>query len=250
MLETANIRNYFRNSLYCTEIINLEEAISPPMSFANRLNAFRKLLLSLAVAIIVFMATMGVLESKIQQGLLAWDVFCILFLALNWVTFFTTKPPQIRTEAQKQDEGRVAVFIIALVATLAALLAVILLLVNKKEGYSKVSLPLVVAFGGMMLSWALVHTVFAVRYAHLFYADHHTRKAEHAGGLDFPNEEHPDFIDFAYFSFVIGMTFQVSDVTISSRKLRRMVLLHSLMAFAFNTVIVALTINVIAGLSG
>jgi uncharacterized membrane protein len=220
------------------------------MSFANRLNAFRKLLLSLAAAVVVYMAAAGIMESKMLRALLAWDVFCMLFLALNWVTFFTTRPQQIRTEARKQDEGRVAVFIIALVATLAALLAIILLLVSKKEGYSKISFPLVVAFGGMMLSWVLVHTVFAVRYAHMFYADHHTRKSEHAGGLDFPGEEHPDFIDFAYFSFVVGMTFQVSDVTISSRKLRRMVLLHSLMAFAFNTVIVALTINVIAGLSG
>ncbi len=220
------------------------------MSFVNRLNAFRKLLLALVAAGIVFAATAGHIESKILQFLLAWDTFCVLFLALNWITFFTTKPQQIRSEARKQDEGRVAVFIIALVATLVALLAVVLLLLNKNEGSHEVSFPLIVAFGGMMLSWFLVHTVFAVRYAHLFYADHHTRKEEHAGGLDFPEEGHPDFVDFAYFSYVIGMTFQVSDVTISSRRLRRMVLLHSLLAFAFNTIIVALTINVIAGLSG
>lgn len=219
------------------------------MSTVNRLNAFRKLLLSFIVALLIYFLTSGRVENAILHLLLSWDSFCLVFLSLDWFTFFTTQPQQIRTEARKQDEGRIAVFIIALVATLAALLAVILLLLNKKEGYREVSFPLVTAFGGMMLSWALVHTVFAVRYAHIFYADHKADKEKHAGGLDFPGEGHPDFIDFVYFSFIIGMTFQVSDVSVSSRKLRRLVLLHSLLAFAFNTVIVALTINVIAGLS-
>lgn len=219
------------------------------MSTVNRLNAFRKLLLSFIVALLIYFLTSGRVENTILHLLLSWDSFCLVFLSLDWFTFFTTQPQQIRTEARKQDEGRIAVFIIALVATLAALLAVILLLLNKKEGYREVSFPLVTAFGGMMLSWALVHTVFAVRYAHIFYADHKADKEKHAGGLDFPGEGHPDFIDFVYFSFIIGMTFQVSDVSVSSRKLRRLVLLHSLLAFAFNTVIVALTINVIAGLS-
>jgi uncharacterized membrane protein len=89
-----------------------------------------------------------------------------------------------------------------------------------------------------------------MRYAHLFYGDHHNKDADKIGsGLEFPGDEKPDFIDFAYFSFVLGMTFQVSDVEISSRKIRRLSLLHSLIAFIFNTVIVALTINALAGLS-
>jgi uncharacterized membrane protein len=71
---------------------------------------------------------------------------------------------------------------------------------------------------------------------------------EHRGGLDFLNEKRPDYLDFAYFSFVIGMTFQVSDVTVSSSRIRRLVLLHGLISFLFNTIIVALSINIIAGM--
>lgn len=219
------------------------------MSTVNRLNAFQKLLLSFVAALIIYFLLTGP-ERGILRFLISWDSFCVSFLILNWITFFTTKPQQIRKESRTQDGGRVAVFIIALIATLSALLAVILLLVNRKEGYREISFSLIIGFGGMMLSWALVHTVFALRYAHIFYADHQSDKDKHAGGLNFPDEGHPDFIDFAYFSFIIGMTFQVSDVAISSRKIRRLALLHSLMAFAFNTIIVALTINVIAGLSG
>ena len=87
-------------------------------------------------------------------------------------------------------------------------------------------------------SWFLVHTLLAVPSTHLFFADSRPPR-----GLDFPEEKEPDFLDFAYFSFVIGMTFQVSDVQVTSRPIRRMVLVHSLLSFAFNTVILAFSIN-------
>lgn len=219
------------------------------MSIINRLNAVQKLGISAAAGIAVYLLLLHRIGNILLLLLVAWDFYCISFLLLNWITFFTTAPGQIRNEARKQDEGRVAVFAIALVATLASLAAVLLLLLRKGEGFRAVSLTLVTALGAMLLSWTLVHTMFAVRYAHNYYSDHKDDHSKHAGGLDFPQQEHPDFLDFAYFSFVIGMTFQVSDVSISSRKLRRMVLLHSLLAFGFNTILVALTINVIAGLS-
>jgi uncharacterized membrane protein len=107
-----------------------------------------------------------------------------------------------------------------------------------------------VAIAGMFLSWFLVHTTFSMRYAHLYYGDDNKKHIDKKGaGLEFPGNDEHDFIDFAYFSFVLGMTFQVSDVEISDRKIRRLSLLHSLIAFIFNTVIVALTINALAGLS-
>lgn len=111
------------------------------------------------------------------------------------------------------------------------------------------SFPLVTGILGLLLSWVLVHTIFTLRYAHIFYANHKEDKTKHAGGLVFPEEPHPDYIDFAYYSFTIGMTFQVSDVTVTSKDLRRLTLFHSLIAFAFNTIVVALTVNVIAGLA-
>ncbi len=97
-------------------------------------------------------------------------------------------------------------------------------------------------------SWLLVHTIFAMHYAHEYYQDHQTQSDCKAGGLDFPEDIEPDYWDFLYFSFVIGMTSQVSDVQITSRSMRRLSLLHSILSFFFNTAIVAMSINIIAGL--
>lgn len=202
------------------------------------------------MAIPAFFLPLGPGAHRLLHFLVAWDIFCLIFLLLHWITFVTTRPQHIRQEAQTQDEGRIIVFFIALIATTAGLMAVTLLLLDKNtQAISSRAFPLTVAFAGLLLSWVLVHTIFTVRYAHLYYADHKKERNTEAGGLSFPGEEKPGFLDFAYFSFVIGMTFQVSDVTITSGRLRRLVLFHSLLAFGFNTIIVALTVNVAAGLS-
>ncbi len=105
------------------------------------------------------------------------------------------------------------------------------------------------AFATVIGSWSLIHTLFALHYAHIYYGDSDDpRVARHAGGLIFPDERTPDYLDFAYFSFVVGMTCQVSDVQISGRKLRRWALVHGLLSFAFNTAILALSINVVSSL--
>jgi uncharacterized membrane protein len=97
---------------------------------------------------------------------------------------------------------------------------------------------------GVGLSWILLHTLFTLRYAHLYFI--YDGNKQFSRGICFPSATKPDYMDFAYFSFVIGMTFQVSDITVESQQIRRFVLVHSLIAFVFNTLIVALTINVIA----
>ena len=106
----------------------------------------------------------------------------------------------------------------------------------------------VISLSPVLLSWFLLHTIFTIRYAHLYHDHDKLNTGSKVGGIDFPTKEAPDYIDFAYFSFVIGMTFQVSDISVSSRTIRRFVLMHSLVSFVFNTIIVALTINTLAGL--
>jgi uncharacterized membrane protein len=103
----------------------------------------------------------------------------------------------------------------------------------------------VIAVAAVILSWGLIHALFALHYAHVFYGDHGTAPGLHAG-LAFPGGKQPDYLDFLYFSAVIGMTSQVSDVAVTSRRLRRLVLLHGVVSFFFNTVVLALTVNVIA----
>jgi uncharacterized membrane protein len=213
-----------------------------------RLPPVAKLLVGLVIATIVFFAFPLKHADTLTRVMLAWDVFSLCLLCLYWLIFYTTSPTHIRKLAATEDTSRVVIFIVTIISATASMLAVILLLTTKHESAEVKVLHLVVAIAGMSLSWSLVHTVFAVRYAHLYYADHKTKPGINAGGLDFPDEDKPDFVDFAYFSFVLGMTFQVSDVSITLKKIRRMVLWHSLISFGYNAVIIALTINVIAGL--
>lgn len=216
----------------------------------RRLSAAQKLIISAFAGLLTYFIAARQGHRQPLHIMLGWDVFCLCFLSLSWIAFF--KPhshSSMRREAQIQNEKGIIVFVLALLATLAGFMGVLLLIISRKENYTQLSFLLCTAFAGLMLSWTLVHTLFTIRYAYMYYADHKKNPETHAGGLEFPDEPHPGFLDFAYFSFVIGMTFQVSDVAISSGKLRRVVLLHSLLSFAFNTIIVALTINLIAGLS-
>ncbi|WP_316832624.1 DUF1345 domain-containing protein [Pedobacter aquatilis] len=214
---------------------------TPKLKGIQKLSALYILLLSFFAGLLIYMASLFIQTSVLTRLMLGWDFFCIVLISLHWYMFYNTSAAETHLKAKMQDETRGEIFAVVVVSTFAGLLAVVLLLIEKEIE----TLDLVTAISGMFLSWVLVHTTFTMRYAHLFYGDTKNKN----GGLDFPGDEEPDFIDFAYFAFVIGMTFQVSDVEISSRKIRRLTLLHSIISFIFNTVIVALTINALAGLS-
>lgn len=216
----------------------------------KKLKAIHKVILCVIISVIIFFFVYPVDKDIMVPILISWNVFCLIVLAIDWIIFWNTPSKQIRTQAQLEDSSRLVTFIIVLIATLASLLAVTILLLQSKGEHK--ALHVTVAVIGMAFSWLLVHTIFTVRYAHIYYGDSKENENTHAGGLDFPDEdekENPDFIDFAYFSFVLGMTFQVSDVQITSKRLRRLVLMHSLVSFIYNTGIVALTINTLAGLT-
>ena len=106
-----------------------------------------------------------------------------------------------------------------------------------------------VSFCSVLFSWSLVHTIFTFHYAHLYYDAEKDDKLQNREGLSFPKDRSPDYIDFAYFSFVVGMTFQVSDVQVTDKRMRKLVLAHGLISFLLNTFVVALTVNFIAGLA-
>ncbi|HEY4107358.1 MAG TPA: DUF1345 domain-containing protein [Puia sp.] len=182
--------------------------------------------------------------------MIGWDCFCICMIVISGIIFSSMRPRQIRVLAKKEDAGRIVVFIIVLIAILGSLLGVLLLLQNKNHWLLRKGLETGIYLAGVICSWILLHTMFAYRYALLYYGEHPMDPDIHTVGLQIPNELWPDYLDFAYFSFVIGMTFQVSDIEISSRTIRRVALLHGLLSFLFNTVIVALTINVIVDLKG
>lgn len=180
-------------------------------------------------------------------AMILWDIFALAYIITSWIVFFTSTTEHITKKARKDDGGKIFVFFIILVASFASMITVAILVVSKDALGMKEVIYLPIIIGGILLSWTLVHTTFCFHYAHLYY-DNEKGTDKNAEGLEFPNENQPDYIDFAYFSFIIGMTFQVSDVEISSRKIRRLSLFHSLLAFMLNTFVVALTINLIAGL--
>jgi uncharacterized membrane protein len=221
--------------------------LNNPHTAFEKLHAIHKIIICLILATGTYLLADIKNINALTRVMIGWNTFSLCMIIMTWITFKITTHTEIRKQAGLQDSSRVVIFIMIIISTFASFLAVLLLLISKDKATEVLDIP--VAVSGMAFSWFLVHTIFAMRYAHIFYGDHETKPDAPAGGLDFPDDENPGYMDFAYFSFVLGMTFQVSDVQVTSKRLRKLALLHGILSFTFNTVIVALTINVIAGLS-
>jgi uncharacterized membrane protein len=183
-----------------------------------------------------------------DRGIAAWDIGTTLYLLLIGVLFATVPPARMPAQAEAQQDGEWALFFLVLAGITVSFAAILGEFGSMKDAAAAAKEQKVATVAAtLVLSWLLAQAVFALRYAHEFYA-RPSPSAEIDGGLEFPGEKRPDYWDFLYFSVVLGMTFQVSDVQITSRKLRRVATLHGLMGFLFNTVIIALTVNLASGL--
>jgi uncharacterized membrane protein len=215
----------------------------------GRLDSHVRQIVALGIAIVTFLFFIRHGRSPITHFIAIWDIYAIVVLVMAWVTICTANPRTIQERARLQDSGRTLIFACVIVAACMGLLAVILVLREHRALQKTAGLHLFMATVAVIEAWLLIHTVFTLHYAHLFYrSEQEANVKATGGGLIFPGEHKPDYQDFAYFSFVVGMTCQVSDVDVTSRSMRRLVLLHGLLSFAFNTVILALSINVISGL--
>lgn len=216
-----------------------------------RLDSQHRLVVSLAVAAVVFLLVPHSFR-LLTRTLIAWNSGAVILLLLVWSVIVTANPRQIKKRALTQDSSRLFISVLIICAACASLLAVAFLLgISKELPKGQLGLHIALSVISMICSWLLLHTVFTLRYAHYYYyrwERERTLSSTHPGGLDFPGEQPPDYLDFAYFAFVLGMTFQVSDVAITSRLIRRVALLHGLMSFWFYTLIVALSINIISSL--
>ncbi|MCF6401264.1 DUF1345 domain-containing protein [Chitinophaga filiformis] len=218
--------------------------------FFVRLHPIHRILISIGIAGLAYLLTQLASLTPLIRVVLVWDVFALAYNVTCWIVFFNRSVDEIRKYARKEDGSRTFVFIVILLACFASMLMVLLLMISDESKQADKFLYIPVAIAGILFSWGMVHTMFTFHYAHIYYDDDEDNVQKQAGGLEFTKEPEPDYLDFAYFSFVIGMTFQVSDVEISARKLRRTALLHGLLAFGLNTFVVALTINLVAGLRG
>ena len=219
--------------------------------FIHRLNHLRsitRLFICVVVAVVCTIFLFQVKMEALTRVMVGWDIYSFCVLTLLLTNFVTMKTDQIRILARKEDSSRAVVSVIVMVACLTSLAAVLALLNNKKGWQLNHGLETFIYLSGVVFSWILLHTTFTIKYAHIYYGDHPSDPSQVAGGLLIPGDEKPDYGDFAYFSFVIGMTFQVSDINITSKHIRRLALLHGLLSFLFNTVIVALTINEVVNL--
>jgi uncharacterized membrane protein len=172
--------------------------------------------------------------------LVTWDVGVGLYLALAFQAMANADIARIRRRAAMLDEGRVAFLMLTAFAALASLGAIVAELGDKETAHEPAHLALAVVT--IALSWAFTHTIFALHYAHEFYIENRYED----GGLAFPGKEQPDYWDFVYFSLVIGMTSQVSDVAVTAKAIRRMVAVHGVISFFFNAALLALTVNIAA----
>ncbi len=214
-------------------------------------NRHYRLYVSIVLALVVF-----ILSRKSSSGvvsfMITWLTFSVSNLISSWIIILSFHPRKVKAIADKEDSGGAFIFVFIVMAAFISLFAIIILLQSvPTESKRGLSLHIILAITSVFCSWMLIHTFFILRYAHLYYkVDNKSTEAARYNkpGLDFPNEREPDYLDFAYFSFVLGMTFQVSDVQITSKNIRRLALLHSLISFVYNTVIVALSINILSGI--
>jgi uncharacterized membrane protein len=176
------------------------------------------------------------------RSVAGWDAGALTLLALSWSIILRADSRETQRRAGSDDPGRHVVFFVALVASFFSFFAAAFVLrhVRSFEPNARLAWTLL-TLSAIVLAWALAHTAYTLRYAHLYY-----RRGGHHG-LQFPGEDPPADVDFAYFSFTIGMCFQVSDVTVTSTICRRAVLLHAVLSFIFNTAILALALNLVFG---
>ncbi|MDB5921266.1 MAG: hypothetical protein JWN13_202 [Betaproteobacteria bacterium] len=178
--------------------------------------------------------------------LITWNVAALTYLGLAWTVIARCDATMTRRQVRSQDASTHAIFLLVVIAAFASTAAIGILLGNVKDlpfwpRFIHVTLSVV----ALMLSWLLIHTLYSFHYAHRFYAQQGDSNAE-PRGLNFPGSSDPDYLDFAYYSFVVGMTSQVSDVAVTARHMRRLTLIHGILSFFFNIAILALGINIIA----
>lgn len=192
--------------------------------------------ISLGIGILVCLLVPGS-HRLVTRLLFGWDSLIAVYLVLVYAMMLCNDHQHIRRAAAMQDDGRFVILLVTAIGAFASIAAIV-----AELGTHRGAAELTIAITTIALSWAAVHTTFALHYAHEYYRPP-------PGGLQFPSgdkEDHADYWDFVYFSFVIGMTAQVSDVGISDKIIRRTATAHGIISFIYNTALLALTVNIAA----
>ncbi len=203
-----------------------------------------RLFAAAGAALLVILMLPGSLRVSARL-LIGWDVGVLAFLLLAVLIIRRFDIGSVRRRAAEQDEGGLALLTVTVAAAVASLAAIVIELgATRAVEVAAHRQAFLLAALTIILSWTFIHVLFAFHYAHEFYR----APGDRGSGLIFPNDERPDYWDFVYFSFVIGMTFQVSDVQVTSKPMRRIVVAHGAVSFLFNVAIIALAVNIGAGM--
>lgn len=179
--------------------------------------------------------------------IVGWDVFCVAFLTAAFFMVTDESPESMAARAAKQDEGQGIILALITLSTFASLAAVAAELIVAKGAKPQIyAQHAALAVGTVAVSWLVMQVILALHYAHEYYFAGDDGAPQ--GGLQFPGTEAPDYWDFLHFAIIIGVASQTADICIADRRLRRLCTVHSLIAFVFNTLIIALTINLVSGL--
>jgi uncharacterized membrane protein len=212
-----------------------------------RLRAGWRLAIAVAVALAVYFLTIDAVLYR-TRALICWNAGAYTYLALAFVTIVTSDAASTRARSRLQDSSRYVILVLVLTSAIVSVVAIGFLVGNLRALlFWERAVRLLLTILALTSSWLLIHILFTFHYARLFYRGVGAASTD-AGGLVFPGGEAPEFRDFAYFSFVVGMTSQTSDVAVASKTFRRVTLVHSILSFAFNIAILAMSINLIAGI--
>ena len=189
------------------------------------------------------------IEEVIPRILAGWNAGGWLYLILVGIKMWRAEIEGIKREAGIERESRIVVLVVVTLGSLFTLLALFaqLMALKSEHGIDR-TISIGFSVSTIFLSWMLIHTVFALFYAHEFHSEGKDHAGGHGGGLAFPDDSTPDYLDFLYFSFVVGTTAQTSDVAVTSSAMRGVVMLHGILSFFFNTAVIALAVNIAAQL--
>lgn len=219
------------------------------LHWSARVSALQRQGLALAGGVLAAaMASRGTATGAEEIPWLAgWLAYSLVYLSIAWRLAAQLDAQATRRRAQWNDPGAAMLFGLVVAAACASIVAVALAVDSSKTLHGWVRWGhLALAMASLAASWLLLQTVFALHYARVYYRPGHN-DGDPSRGLVFPGGQEPDYLDFLYFSAVVGMTSQVSDVAVASRRMRRLTLVHGLLSFGFNLVVLALAVNVVAG---
>jgi uncharacterized membrane protein len=203
------------------------------------------LVTAIVVGIALYFASVPWLARPVTRALIGWNGGVLAFLGLTLLFMRSADIARMKRKAIEHDEGGNLILVLTILAAVASVGAMIAELALTK-GQPGVELHVALAAATVMLSWLFVQIVFAMHYAHIYYLEEESGRPK--GGLEFGECGEPDYWDFVHFSIVLGATSQTADITFASKPMRRIGTLHTLVAFGFNTAILATMINLAASL--